>query len=158
MISHGARNLNTMLLRCYLNGYESLQEMLFTGSLEKEFKKKEFQKHWDFVGNDALAIYLKDIELEIGGMDLARDTEFADCQGSDSANPLHLALIQEYIQLSHLSIYLISSRTGLREADIKVLSIIKKMGILDNIMFVVNCDMSEHESLEDLKSVSDKVA
>ena len=158
LISHGARNLNTMLLRCYLNGYESLQEMLFTGSLEKEFKKKEFQKHWDFVGNDALAIYLKDIELEIGGMDLARDTEFADCQGSDSANPLHLALIQEYIQLSHLSIYLISSRTGLREADIKFLSIIKKMGILDNVMFVVNCDMSEHESLEDLKSVSDKVA
>lgn len=158
LITRGTRNLNTVLLRCYLNGFDSMQDLLFSGSLEKEFKKKEFQKHWDFVGNDAHAIYLKDIVLEVGGKDLARDTEFADCQGSDSANPLHLALIQEYIQLSHLIIYLISSRTGLREADIKFLSIIKKMGILDNVMFVVNCDMSEHETLEDLQSVSGNVA
>ena len=158
LITRGTRNLNTVLLRCYLNGFDSMQDLLVSGSLEKEFKKKEFQKHWDFVGDDARAIYLKDIVLEVGGKDLARDTEFADCQGSDSGNPLHLALIQEYIQLSHLIIYLISSRTGLREADIKFLSIIKKMGILDNVMFVVNCDLSEHESLEDLQSVSGKVA
>ena len=76
----------------------------------------------------------------------------ADCQGSDSSNPLHLAMIQDYLRMAHLLVYVISSRTGLRRADIKFLSMIKKMGILDNILFVLNCDFSEHPSIEELRT------
>ena len=53
-------------------------------------------------------------------------------------------------------IYLISSRTGLREADMKLLSIINKMGIGDNVVFIVNCDLNEHESFKDLIIVKQK--
>jgi hypothetical protein len=83
--------------------------------------------------------------------------EIADCQGSDSSNPLHLAMIQDYLLLTHQIIYVVSSRTGLREADIRFISMIKKMGILENIVFVVNFDFSEHESIEDLKSLVSRI-
>jgi len=66
-------------------------------------------------------------------------------------------MIQDYLLLTHLIIYVLSSRTGLREADIKFLSIIKKMGIMDNILFVINCDFSEHESINDLNALIEKI-
>ena len=73
----------------------------------------------------------EDLQLELVSRNLYRDTEFADCQGSDSPNPLHLAMIQDYLQQAHLIIYVFSSRTGIREADIKFLSIIRKMGLIE---------------------------
>jgi len=54
-------------------------------------------------------------------------------------------------------VYVISSRTGVRQADIKFLSIIKKMGMLGNILFVVNSDFSEHETLSDMQTIIAKV-
>ena len=45
----------------------------------------------------------------------------------------------------------------MREADIRFLSMIKNMGILENIVFVVNFDFSEHESIDDLKSLVNRV-
>jgi len=59
--------------------------------------------------------------------------------------------------LTHLMVYVISSRTGLRQADIRFLSMIKKMGILENIVFVINCDFSEHESIDELNDLVGRV-
>ncbi len=59
--------------------------------------------------------------------------------------------------MTHLMVYVISSRTGLRQADIRFLSMIKKMGILENIVFVINCDFSEHESIDDLNDLVGRV-
>ena len=59
--------------------------------------------------------------------------------------------------LTHLIVYVVSSRTGLREADIRFLSMIKKMGIMDNIVFVVNCDFSEHDASDDLQKLVDRI-
>ena len=50
--------------------------------------------------------------------------EIADCQGSDSPNPLHLAMIQDYLIQTHLLVYVLSSRTGVRQSDIKFLTLI----------------------------------
>ncbi|MGD9251657.1 MAG: hypothetical protein PVG19_10560, partial [Desulfobacterales bacterium] len=121
------------------------------------YGEERFGEHRDFAGNDDLAVYLKDIQLEICSPHLERHVEIADCQGSDSPNPLHLAMIQDYLLETHFIVYVISSRTGLRRADIKFLSIIKRMGILDNILFVFNADFSEHDSLEDLQDLKAKV-
>jgi hypothetical protein len=104
-----------------------------------------------------MAVYLRDIQLEINSGNIDSNIEIADCQGSDSPNPLHLAMIQDFLLLTHLIVYVVSSRTGLREADLKFLSIIKKMGIMDNILFVINCDFSEHESINDLYALIEKV-
>jgi GTPase SAR1 family protein len=152
-VANGARNSDSILLSSYLQGYEKVKTMLTSEVNATEYEKEEFKEHWNFVGDESMSVYLKDIQLEIDSGGIGSNIEIADCQGSDSPNPLHLAMIQDYLLLTNLIIYVISSRTGIREADIKFLSIIKKMGILDNILFVVNCDFSEHESIGDLKAL-----
>jgi GTPase SAR1 family protein len=157
LIANGARNADSILLSSYLKGYEKVKAMLSSEVTSKEYGSEEFTEHWNFVGDGTMSVYLKDIQLEIDSGDIENNIEIADCQGSDSPNPLHLAMIQDYLLLTNLIIYVISSRTGIREADLKFLSIIKKMGIMDNILFVVNCDFSEHESMDDLKKLVESV-
>ena len=152
------RNANTVLLACYLKGYDQVSRQMKENRPLLEFDGRQFHQHWRYVGDDALAVYLKDVALSVDSAAMDSSTEFADCQGSDSPNPLHLAMIQDYLNLSHLTIYLISSRTGLREADVRFLNLIRRMGILDNVLFVLNCDISEHETLQDLESLRQKTA
>jgi len=157
-VSQGARNLNTALLTCYLSGYDRIRDFVSTENAERILEDGDWHDHWRFVSDDALAVYLTDLQLELVSRNLYSDTEFADCQGSDSPNPLHLAMIQDYLQQAHLIIYVISSRTGVREADIKFLSIIRKMGLIENLLFVVNTDISEHESVNDLNTLAGRVS
>jgi GTPase SAR1 family protein len=156
MISRGTRNANAVLLGCYLKGFDQVENLVSTEPAERVFEGPEIDAHRRFAGEDAHAVYLTDIELEIDSPFLNGQIEIADCQGSDSSNPLHLAMIQDYLNLTHLIVYVISSRTGIRQADIKFLSMIKKMGILDHILFVINCDFSEHSSLEDMRTLIER--
>ncbi|MCK5505470.1 MAG: dynamin family protein [Thermodesulfovibrionia bacterium] len=157
LITDGVRNANSVLLSLYLKGYDRVSSMISADSATTEFSGDRFAEHRIFVGDDALAVYLKDIKLEINSGNIDRSIEIADCQGSDSPNPHHLTMIQDYLMRTHLIVYVISSRTGLRQADIRLLSMIKKMGIMGNILFIVNTDFSEHESLEDLNNIVDKI-
>ncbi|MBI5578659.1 MAG: dynamin family protein [Deltaproteobacteria bacterium] len=157
-ISDDARNRNMVLLSCYLQGYATVSRFLTDQQTTRRYEDDRFIEHWNFSGNEALAVYLRDIQLDINSGSVGSNIEIADCQGSDSSNPLHLAMIQDYLRLAHLLIYVVSSRTGLRRADIKFLSMIKKMGILDNILFVLNCDFSEHQSFEDMKPLVERVS
>jgi GTPase SAR1 family protein len=157
LIANGTRNVNSILLSSYLKGFEKVKDLIFQEVNVRLYEDNLFEDHWHFVSDGAMAVYLKDVHLEIDSGGIESNIEIADCQGSDSPNPLHLAMIQDYLLLTNLIIYVISSRTGLREADIKFISLIKKMGILDNILFIVNCDFSEHDSLHDLKALIEKV-
>jgi len=157
LLTDGFRNANSVLLSSYLKGYERVTSFVSLKAHDHQFKNGEFSKHLPFVGEDALAVYLNDVELEINTGDLAGDIEIADCQGSDSPNPLHLAMIQDYLLLTHLIVYVVSSRTGLRQADIRFLTIIKKMGLLENIVFVINCDFSEHETIANLNKLVTRI-
>lgn len=152
LITRDARNINNVLISSYLKGYDAVCDIIGTNAT-RHFSGDQFADHKDFVGDETLAVYLKDVALEINSPGLEPNLEFADCQGSDSSNPLHLAMIQDYLLVTNLIVYVISSRTGLRRADIRFLSMIKKVGILDNILFVINCDFSEHDSLDDLKAL-----
>lgn len=157
LIAQGTRNVNSILLSSYLKGYDKVKDMISSEVKETQYKDDLFAKHWNFVSDGSIAVYLKDVQLEIDSGSIESNIEIADCQGSDSPNPLHLAMIQDYLLSTNLIIYVISSRTGLREADIKFLSLIKKMGIMDNILFVFNFDFSEHESIYDLNALIEKV-
>jgi GTPase SAR1 family protein len=156
-IAKDSLNANSVLLSSYLKGYDQVQTYVEAESAIREFEDAEFGAHRDFVGDDTLAVYLRDIQLDITGDTLETNIEMADCQGSDSPNPLHMAMIQDYLLKAHLIIYVISSRTGLRQADIRFLSIIKQMGIGENMLFVCNCDLNEHESISDLEALVDKI-
>ncbi len=149
---------NAVLLSSYLKGYDRVKEILEWEGKSQAFGGDTFEKHREFVGDDALSVYLRDVELHIpmpGNLD--DNVELADCQGSDSTNPLHLLMIQDYLLKTHLILYVVSSRTGIRQADLKFLSMIKKMGLLENICFVVNVDFSEHDTLADMKRLAGRV-
>ena len=157
IITNGRRNANIVLISFYLKGYDRVKDELSSNNKTREYKGNLFQKHKDFVGDEVLAVYLKDVLLKINSNAIDANIEIADCQGSDSSNPLHIAMIQDYLFSTHLIIYVVSSRTGLRQADIRFLSMIKSMRIMDNFLFVLNCDFSEHESVENMKNLAEKV-
>jgi GTPase SAR1 family protein len=157
LVTRSSRNINNVILSSYLKGYQTANSLVTMENAVRLYEGDRFADHKAFVGNETLAVYLKDVLLEISSGNVESNIEIADCQGSDSSNPLHLAMIQDYLLLTHQIIYVVSSRTGLREADIRFLSMIKNMGILDNIVFVINFDFSEHESIDDLKSLVNRV-
>ncbi len=157
-LKDGVRNPATMLLTCYLDGYQRARDQISADKINAlTFENDAFANHRKWVSDDCLSVYLNDIRLEIQSTAIAGQLEIADCQGSDSPNPMHLAMIQDYLFLTNHIIYVISSRTGLRQADIRFLSMIAHMGIMDNIQFVVNCDLSEHESIDDLRALVTKI-
>ncbi len=157
LIVSGTRNESSVLMDAYLKGFESVRDIISEETVVRHYEGGEFLLHRDFAGSDSLAVYLKDIEIEINADMPDESLEMADCQGSDSPNPLHLAMIQDYLLLTHLIIYVISSRTGLRQADIRFLSMIRKMGLAGHILFVVNCDFSEHDSLDGLLPLIERI-
>jgi hypothetical protein len=147
------RDPNSVLLAAYLKGYPQAAPLIDDQEHHQVYEAARFKEHQRFAGDDALAVYLRDIQLEIPMDAWNERVEIADCQGSDSPNPHHLAMIQDYLISAHLMIYVISSRTGLRQADMQFLSMLQKMGAMDNVLFVINCDLSEHDHLEDLQRV-----
>ncbi len=151
-ITDDARDRNLVLLSCYLEGYDTVYRFLGEEPVVHGYDSERFNDHWAYTGNESLSVYLRDIQLDIHSDSIGSNIEIADCQGSDSSNPLHLAMVQDYLRIAHLLVYVISSRTGLRQADIKFLSMIKRMGILDNCLFVLNCDFSEHQTVGDLQA------
>ena len=158
LISGSTRNASSVLLSSYLNGYDRVSEKVGADHRTVSFVGERFVEHRAFSGDDNLAVYLRDISLVIDSHAMETGIEIADCQGSDSPNPLHLAMIQDYLLLTHLIVYVISSRTGLRQADIRFLSMIRKMGIMDNTIFVLNVDFNEHDGREDLGVLLGRVA
>ncbi len=156
LIRNGRRNENAILLSAYLEGYARVAELVGAETFVKVLQAEAFPLHQEFVSSDALAVYLQDVLLEIEAPLLEDDLELTDCQGSDSPNPLHLAMIQDYLLLTHFIVYVISSRTGLRQADIRFLSMIREMGIIGNLIFVINTDFGEHESRQELEALVER--
>ncbi|MBU0995631.1 MAG: dynamin family protein [Proteobacteria bacterium] len=156
-ISSDARNEHSVFLTSYLKGYDDIIRITGGKSDYIEYDSDHFQDHGQFAGNEILASFVKDMELEMNTGKLDSGIELADCQGSDSPNPFHLAQVQDYLLKTNLVLYVISSRTGLRREDIRFLSMIKEMGVIDNIFFVVNFDFNEHGTLSDLKRVIEKI-
>ena len=146
-----------IFLNNVLKNYEFCKDFIKPDEFLLELKKDRFSEHKFFTGDPSKAFFIKDAILEIDFGNIDQDIEIADCQGIDSTDTAQLSQVLEYLESSNMIIYLISSRTGLREADMRFLSIINKMGIGDNVVFVVNCDLSEHESLNDLNNVENKI-
>lgn len=155
-LAEGGLNANSVLLSSYLRGYDDVKDMVDNDAATWDFDARRFGDHRSFVSQDRLAVYLKDIQLDITNETLHSNLEIADCQGSDSPNPLHMAMVQDYLFKAQLIVYVISSRTGLRQADLRFLSIIRKMGIADSILFVYNFDINEHAAIDDLEILINK--
>ena len=157
LLSNDTRNMDHVLLDAYLKGYPDIKDIITDQDGAVFYENDTFPLHRDFSGSEYLSAYLRDLKLEIPAASLEKNIEIADCQGSDSPNPHHLAMIQDYLHTADLVVYIISSRTGLRQADIKFLTMIKNMAGMNHVLFVINADFNEHETVEDLNRVAGKV-
>lgn len=146
-----------ILLKGYVDGYAAVQ-----GDLGEEVRRITFDAasiagHQRYVGQEGPSVYVRNMELHHPVPWLGQEIEIADCQGSDSPNPLHLELLQRYLLGSHFILYVISSRTGLREADFKLLDYIKTLRMFPQTFFVLNVDLDAHPHEADLLSLVERV-
>jgi hypothetical protein len=146
-----------VLLSAYLDGYAKLQELLGDRVNRLNFDGSSISQHQDFAGRESQAVYVQDMELHYAVPWLGKEVEIADCQGSDSPNPLHFALLQQHLLKSHFILYVISSRSGLREADLRLLDFIKTLRMFPQTFFVLNLDLDGHPDAEDLQESVDRV-
>ncbi|MGD8705681.1 MAG: dynamin family protein, partial [Syntrophobacterales bacterium] len=149
---------NMVLINGYLNGYSELSAHVQSEPVRMEFTAEELEQHQDFVSQESQAVYLRDMELELPISWLGEMVELGDCQGSDSPNPLHFAMLQEYLLSSHCILYLISSRVGIRQADLKLIEAIKILRLLPQTLFVLNVDLDEHDDMGSLERLQERVA
>lgn len=148
---------NFILLNSYLEGYEKLNSYIGDAPRSIILKGNELKRHKDFVSQQSQAVFLRDILLHIPLELIGEGIEIGDCQGIDSPNPSHFAMVQDYLLKSHFILHVISSRMGLRQADIDLLSAIKRLRLLENTIFIINADFSEHEHLQDLLDLVQRV-
>lgn len=140
----------TLMIKYALCGFESCRDLVQADETSVRFVSKEFDKHKDFTADPNMAFYLKDVCLEVFGKTMDPHIEIADCQGADSTDPAQLSQVLAYVESSNLIVYCVSSRIGLRQSDITFLKQIKNLGLLSNIVFINNCDLTEHENIDDL--------
>ncbi|AEB10461.1 hypothetical protein Desac_2646 [Desulfobacca acetoxidans DSM 11109] len=145
LLSQDMMDKNYVLVQSFLEGYSSIQEFLDEGRQRLELSEDQVVRHQQMVAHEALAVYLRDARLTAPFPWPAQGMELGDCQGSDSPIPQHLAQVQNYLIGADLVIYVISSRVGLRQADYKFLTDLKRMRLWDNCVFVINLDLNELE-------------
>lgn len=156
--SDGGVDKHAALLGAFLEGYERISALLSDEIHEISFDADRFAEHRDFAGSDALAAFVDDLTLEIPGFPFSREIELADCQGYDSPNPRHREKVQEYLLGCHQVIYVVSSRVGLREADIKLFGDLSRMGLIEATHVVLNADLTEHDDLHELTEMERRVS
>jgi hypothetical protein len=145
-----------LVIRNALDGYKHCLDVIGSDEQTICFDAKYFDRHKQFTADAARAFYVKDVCLEVYGKTIHPNVEIADCQGADSTDPAVLEKIFSYLEAANLIVYCISSRTGLRQSDMVFLKRIKRLGLMENMLFVFNCDLSEHDTLNNLKVTRDR--
>lgn len=153
----GQLDPNFMVLSAYLEGYVRMRDHIGESVTRLPLEPNALLEHRQYVGEESRAVYLKDVEICHPVPWLGENVEIADCQGSDAPNPMHYDLLQQYILKSHFIVYTISSRTGLREADFKLLDFIKSLRMLPQTFFVLNADLDAHPNAESLSELEERV-
>jgi GTPase SAR1 family protein len=155
---HDTFDPQVVLINAYLEGFKTLGTRVGEQPVRLEFTAQDLHRHQEFVGQESQAVYLRDIELQLPIPWLGESVEIGDCQGSDSPNPLHFALLQDYLLSSHGILYLLSSRIGVRQADVKLIEAIKILRLLPQTLFILNADLDEHGSVADLERLRIRAA
>ncbi|MBW2490271.1 MAG: dynamin family protein [Deltaproteobacteria bacterium] len=79
LIASGTRNVNSVLLSLYLKGFQKTKDLISLEVNESHYEDNLFRDHWNFVSDGAMAVYLKDVHLEIDSGDIESNIEIADC-------------------------------------------------------------------------------
>ncbi|MEN6441678.1 MAG: dynamin family protein [Syntrophobacter sp.] len=155
--SRGGIDPHFLFLERCLQGFDLIREEIGDEIRRTAFDKVNLSRHQLYVGEESRSVWVRDIELYHPVSWLGERIELADCQGSDSPNPTHYELLQKYLLQAHFIIYVISSRTGLREADFKLLNLIKALRMFPQTLFVLNLDLDAHADRDELDKCIERV-
>ena len=81
LIARSTRDINNVLLTSFLKGYDTVTPILNAEKAVQLYEDDQFADHKAFVGDESLAVYLKDVLLEINSSSVKPNIEIADCQG-----------------------------------------------------------------------------
>ena len=65
LITRSTRNINNVLLTSFLKGYDTVRTIVNAENAVQVYEDDQFADHKAFVGDESLAVYLKDVLLEI---------------------------------------------------------------------------------------------
>lgn len=152
----GRIDSNFILIKAFLEGRGLLDGQIGENVQRLVLNGASLPNHQRYVGQESHAVYVRDVELHYPVPWLGENVEIADCQGADSPNPAHFELIQRHLLKSHFILYVINSRSGLREADFKLLDFIKALRMFPQTFFVLNVDIDSHTDREDLERLASR--
>ena len=155
--TRGGLDTNFILVNGFLEGYDAVCAHVGETVNRLIFDAAAIDRHRQYVGREGEAVYVRDMELHYPVPWLGDEVEIADCQGIDSPNPTHFGLLQQYLLESHFILFVIGSRTGLRESDFKLLDFIKTLRMLPQTYFILNVDLDTHPNREDLDALMERV-
>ncbi len=155
--ARGPLDSHFILLNNMLQGYSAVENMIGDEVNRLLFEGHSIGQHQRFAGVESNAAYVRDMELHVPAPWLGESIEIADCQGSDSPNPLHLGHVQQYLMCSHFILYVINSRMGLRESDFKLLELVKTLRMAPQTFFVLNVDLDDHPDVADIRRILERV-
>ncbi|MFZ2446352.1 MAG: dynamin family protein [Syntrophobacteraceae bacterium] len=155
--SRGNIDPHFMFLERCLQGYPLIADEIGDEIGRSVFDAGTLPRHQFYVGDESRSVWVRDVELHYPVPWLGEHIELADLQGSDSPNPAHFELLQKYLLESRFIIYVISSRTGLREADFKLLDLLKALRVFPQTLFVLNLDLDVHGDRDDLDKIYERV-
>ncbi|MHC1728689.1 MAG: dynamin family protein [Syntrophobacteraceae bacterium] len=155
--SHGSIDPYFMFLERSLQGFSLVGEEIGDEVNRISLGEKEIPGHQLYAGEECRSVYVRDIEIHHPVSWLGEHIELADCQGSDSPNPTHFELLQQYLLSSHFILYVIGSRTGLREADFKLLDLIKSLKMFPQTLFVLNLDFDILAGENERREITERV-
>lgn len=156
LLNQDMMDKNYVLVQSFLTGYPEVARLLAEGEQRLLLSGPDLARHQQLVTHDAKAVYLKDVRLILPFPWPAQGLELGDCQGSDSPIPQHLAQVHNYLLGTDLVIYVVSSRVGLRQADYKFLTELKRLHLWDNCVFVLNLDLNELENLAEAQELQQR--
>jgi len=139
------------------SGYQRISAHMQEESTVSVLEREWFLQHREIVCSDDTASYVDDVLVEYPFPKGLPPMEIADCQGSDSLNPSHLGHVQEYLLRADWVVYMINSVMGLRQADEKLLEVVKSLGLGEHVVFVLNTEMDAHADIKDLQRVQTAV-
>jgi len=140
-------------LRSLASGYPRVSVPMQEESSVSVLEREWFLQHREIVCSDDTASYVDDVLVEYPFPKGLPPLEIADCQGSDSLNPSHLGHVQEYLLRADWVVYMINSVMGLRQADEKLVEVVKSLGLAEHVVFVLNTEVDAHSDLRDLQRV-----
>lgn len=115
----------------------------FVASKQMEFSGETLEDWVHWASSPALASLINSIELNLPFFNPGNSYELIDCQGSDSLNPLDRHAVNAALYSVDMILYVISSRVGLRQADVEILESLTLNKHAENVVFIQNVEAHE---------------